>query len=64
MHKSTKYLNVTQAAGFMGISRQYFYNMIKMGFIPEPIIRIGKRGVVLYDRNEIKKAKIKWKSDK
>lgn len=57
MKKVIHYLSVTQAAKLIGVSRQYFYEMIDNELIPEPIIREGQ--AVLYSKAEIQEVKRK-----
>ena len=41
----------------MGVSRQYFYQLVNSGAIPYPVFRMGERDTVLYDRESIITAK-------
>lgn len=65
MQKNIEYLNVKQAAKFIGISRQTFYEWVEgvKGF-PEPVVKIGNRDTVLYDKNDIKLLKRRWRAQK
>lgn len=60
--KDVNYLNVTQAAKFIGISRATFYDWLQKGFLPKPVFEVSTMS--MYDKNDIMKIKRLWEAKK